>query len=428
MLLGDNNKNVLREKFKINNSEITQENKVGGLKKKNKIKKNKKPNLDDIYTVEYMNLDDNTYENEKRLLKSIPLDKEISTYLPNISDIIETKYNKEKKEYIYDINLQKGFPGGKQKIKLVIYQINNFNTLPFLSYLLYKYNETEDSEEHLTLPELETDNIKIKSKNIVNSIFENYNEKPKYRGYKIFKNEFYLFFEYSPTKEDIIENLKRDNRWFWTVVYELINIKKVLNFPINRQTVDFFLNNFDITNIYLKDNLNTYETPIIAYHGSHYKKINFISILGISRASPNASLGPFYYFAPYDNAVRYAMFSPNNKHTTVGNETITIDDEGRYEKGGLVRFVIFTGKTKIFDEEEDFIKKSVITKLKEAIINWSENYNSCFTGLYNKIIDKKPITIYSKFVVKQYEQQKPLSYHYIETNIKEKNFEKIKIE
>ena len=38
MLLGDNNKNVLREKFKINNSEITQENKVGGLKKKNKIK------------------------------------------------------------------------------------------------------------------------------------------------------------------------------------------------------------------------------------------------------------------------------------------------------------------------------------------------------------------------------------------------------
>ena len=99
-----------------------------------------------------MNLDDNTDENEKRLLKSIPLDKEISTYLPNISDIIETKYNKEKKEYIYDINLQKGFPGGKQKIKLVIYQINNFNTLPFLSYLLYKYNETEDSEEHLTLP------------------------------------------------------------------------------------------------------------------------------------------------------------------------------------------------------------------------------------------------------------------------------------
>ena len=45
----------------------------------------------------------------------------------------------------------------------------------------------------------------------------------------------------------IIENLKRDNRWFWTVVYELINIKKVLNFPINRQTVDFFLRLFILT-------------------------------------------------------------------------------------------------------------------------------------------------------------------------------------
>ena len=237
-----------------------------------------------------------------------------------------------------------------------------------------------------------------------------------------------MFFEHSPKEEQLIENIKRKNRWFWAVVYELVNTKKVLNFPIQQDVIEFFVNNLNITQIYTEDNVTTYEIPIIAYHGSHYKKINFVAIFGVTRASSEASLGPFYYFGPYDNAVRYSMFTISKKPMIIGGKSITVDEEGRHDKGGLVRFVIFLGKNKIFNEDEGFIKKSVITNVKEAFIDWNENYNSAFTGLYNKIIEGKPVTIYSKYVVKQYEQLIPLSYHYINTDTDENDFEKIKIE
>ena len=235
MLLSGGNKEAIREKFNLKNNkknnqeeinqEINQElneenNIIGGRKKKIKREKFKKiidkkiDEIDEIYTVDNMNVDnmnvDNSESIEKKILKQIPVAEEISAYLPNLNSFIEVEYNKTHKKYIYDIKLEKGFPNGKQKFKFIIYQINNFNTLPFLTYLLYKKNAKEDKEEHLILTEIETDNIKKKSKEIVdNIIFENYKEKPKYKGYKEYKNQFYLFFEHSPKEEQLIENIKR---------------------------------------------------------------------------------------------------------------------------------------------------------------------------------------------------------------------------
>jgi len=428
MLLNNKTKQTIREKFNVNANNKSETTIVKNI---NKQKNKTMIELDEIYTTENIKLD-NVEEN---MLTNFPIDKKISAYLPNVNNLIKSYYTKNEKKYKYNIKLEDGFPSyssGNKKITFVIYQINNFNTIPFLTYLLYKYNVKEDPDEHFTLSEIESDgiNLKTKSKQIVEDvIFEKYREKPTYKGYREYKNNYYLFFEYSPTEEAIIENSKRNNNWFWVVVDELINTKKVLNFPIKRHVTDFFLNNFDITNIYSEDNTTTYETPMIAYHGSHYKKTNFVAVFGITRSSLNASLGPFYYFAPYNNAIRYAMFSPLKKPETVEGKLITIDEEGKYEKGGLVRFILFTGKTKIFDDaEEGFIKKSLISKSNDPILEWRNNYNSVFTGLYNKNIEGKHVTIYSKFVIKQYEQQVPLSYHYVNTDTDETDFEKIKIE
>lgn len=428
MLLNNKTKQTIREKFNVNANNKS-ETLIG--KNINKRKNKTTTELDEIYTTDNIKFD-NAKSNE---LTNLPIDKKISAYLPNTSNLIKTDYNKNEKKYKYNVNLENGFPSyssGRQKINFVIYQINNFNTIPFLTYLLYKYNVKEDPHEHFTFSEIEIDsaNLKTKSKQIVEDvIFENYKEKPTYKGYREYKNKYYLFFEYSPTEESIIENIKRNNRWFWGIVDELINVKKILNFPIKQDVTDFFLNNFDITNIYTPDNITTYETPMIAYNGSHYQKTNFIAVFGITRSSLYASLGPFYYFAPYNNAVRYAMFSPSKKPETVEGKLITVDEAGKYEKGGLVRFALFAGKTKIFDDvEEGFIKKTIISKTTDAIIEWRNNYNSVFTGLYNKTIEGKDVTIYSKFVIKQYDQQVPLSYHYINTDTDENDFEKIKIE
>jgi len=431
MLLNTTRQTII-DKFniKLNNKEN-----IINTKYKQKQKNKKTTELDEIYTVEHMNIENNNNKIQLQNNLNIPIDKEINTYLPNINNFIEIDYTKNQKPYNHDIKLDHGFPSGvypKQNIKIIIYQINHFNTLPFIMYLLYKNNINEDPDEHLILTEIEADHINIKSKStkmLNDVIFKHYDEKPQYKGYREYKNEYYLFFEHSPKEQEIVENIKRNSQWVWAVVYELIDTQKILNFPIRKDVTDFFLNNFDVNNIYTPDNTTTYEMPITSYHGSYYKKTKFISVFGITRATTNASLGPFYYFAPYDNAVRYAMFSPTNKPETIDGNIITVDEQGRYEKGGLVRFVIFTGKMKIFDDiEQGFIQKSLITTNHNPIIEWREKYNSVFTGLYNKIIEDKPVTIYSKIVIKQYEQQIPLTYHFINTNTDGTDFGKIKIE
>ena len=187
MLLSGVNKETIIEKFSLNNQDINQDsNIIGGSKKKIKREKFKKKienknykndksdEIDEIYTVDNINIDsmnlDNSESTEKKLLKQIPVAEEIATYLPDLNSFMQSEYTKTQKKYIYDIKLEKGFPNGKHKFKFIIYEINNFNTLPFLKYLLYKKNTKEDKEEHLILTEIETDNIKKKSKEIVHCL------------------------------------------------------------------------------------------------------------------------------------------------------------------------------------------------------------------------------------------------------------------
>jgi hypothetical protein len=426
MLLNNETKRTIREKFNITKNPFNTE-----TSKKQKIKSNKGTktnNVDDIYTVDHIVADgdiDVNVENST-LDYYLPQDRNISNILPNIENLVETDYKPIKKEYIYNIKLEKGFPSSKKNIKIVIYHINNFNSVPFILYLLYKFNLDEDPLEHLSLLEIQPGekDLKTFSKNIVKEIiFKDYTQKPKYKGYREYKNYNYLFFEYSPKKDEVIGLVNRDTNWIWTVVDEIINLKTVLNFPIKDTTCDFFINNLDLISIYTKDKITTFETPVIAYHGNYYKKIHFIYVFGISRSSRNSSLGPFYYFASYASAVSYAIFANENDPTVIDEKSI-IDENGKYEKGGLVRFVVFTGKTKIIDENN--ANKTIIKNVPMS--SWSMNYNSAFIGKYSIYNNKKILNVQPKFAIKQYEQQVSLTYHYINTSTDETDFEKIKIE
>ena len=90
-----------------------------------------------------------------------------------------------------------------------------------------------------------------------------------------------------------------------------------------------------------------YETPSVGYYGSYYKNIAMTSVFGLRREEPTASLGPYYYFGSYERAMRDAIWSSSKKPMKVDGELITIDEEGRYDKGGLVRFALFMGKTNV---------------------------------------------------------------------------------
>jgi hypothetical protein len=121
----------------------------------------------------------------------------------------------------------------------------------------------------------------------------------------------------------------------------------------------------------------------------------------------------------------------------VDGELITTDEEGRYDRGGLVRFALFMGKTKVMmsrdsdieDQSEisqelassnSFIKETM--KIRDVDANWVLDFNSVRHGRYAINTEgREPSVLLPKIVVKDYNQQVPLSYYYVSTNQEPEN-------
>jgi hypothetical protein len=116
----------------------------------------------------------------------------------------------------------------------------------------------------------------------------------------------------------------------------------------------------------------------------------------------------------------------------VDGKLITIDEKGRYDKGGLVRFALFMGKTKVLmARDTDIDDQSVISKeladdnlfiketmkIRDVDANWVFDFNSVRHGKYKIHAEGRESSILlPKIVVKDYNQQAPLSYYYVNTD------------
>ena len=297
------------------------------------------------------------------------------------------------------------------KIKQIFicgYRVNNTELFPFLNFLLKNDIETKE----LLFPsfsssELSSDIIfKITKK--MSSIFYNIlsDDKYEYKGFYYYKNNIYLFFDFTNCKL-IINNVYKNSIIWPVLIDEIINIKHVCNIKINSIISDFLNKNTDF--IILKDkNDKTYEIPCITYVGKEISKLNFTYIFGASKPDNNLLFGPYYYFTNFYNAV---------KQVTEEN------------KGGIVRFALFTRLTKVIlnniadSVDESILKRELINnnlcenltlRITDYNGNWIENYDSVYVGdieLDNgEKMKNTPI-----YVVKKYEQQISLSYHFIDT-------------
>jgi hypothetical protein len=79
-----------------------------------------------------------------------------------------------------------------------------------------------------------------------------------------------------------------------------------------------------------------YEAPSVAYTGCEYKKTNVVSCFGVSESLEECFPDQHFYFTDFQNAVRMC--------------SLVKDDHVR---GGIVRFALFTGKTKYIENEID---------------------------------------------------------------------------
>jgi hypothetical protein len=158
-------------------------------------------------------------------------------------------------------------------------------------------------------------------------------------------------------------------------------------------------------------NNEDYEVPLVSYVGKQSNKLNFTYIFGETKQNKNAILGPYYYFTSFENALKDAMSNNDNKN-------------------GIVRFAVFTKNIKyIENNQDDNIDESETKKMKlqdESVDQkyerltmrvtdydgkWTENYDSCYLG-HIELDNGEYLKNVPILVVKEYNQQIPLSYHY----------------
>lgn len=326
-------------------------------------------------------------------------------------------------------------------IKITAYEIKNNKKNPYLSYLLYK----DELTESLFFPELPTMYQNVNSENVIKlsklMLFNllsltNHSEFDKnicFKGFYLNGRDVHIVFDLTECNLQIYDVYRTNQMWF-TLLDEIVNHKNVCNFFIDSSVTNFFINNDEF--IYLKnENGDNYELPVVGYigmNGINYNKVSFVYTFGNSPKDKNAILGPYYYFTDYKNSIREGCWSETGKPVKVDDVLITDNEYGRYKKGSIIRFGLFLGKMKMVEnlpnDENDnsYTKKerledTDLDKNMEVMTNrisdhdgkWGEKYDSVFLGkteLDNgEYLKKTPI-----YVLKEYEQQIPLSYHFID--------------
>jgi hypothetical protein len=349
---------------------------------------------------------------------------------------------------------------GEFVVELLVYHINHTAYKPFLEFMLFKSSE----DDKLYFPNFlqSTSNYEIVEN--ASLLLDNLLGEGlcKFKGRlmespgmnhvqsALIHQRVILLYELTE-KNDTVMRLRHDDTIWWGTVSEVFNFRKILFYTISDTVTDVFLSYPAAIKIYHRESL--LETPMVVYNGNDSNTAKYNAIFSIKRANNESRYGPFYYFTDLFNAMRYACYD---------------DDTGeKRKKGGLVKFVIFPGKMKVF-MKKDKPDRSEMAKyicslnpvekktaqFRDNDSKWTEQYNSSYNGAYeipikksdsmdgdgsddsegsegsggdddandyfiDKVSEKgKQKHIYylaMRICIKEYNFQTPLSYYYIDT-------------
>ena len=212
--------------------------------------------------------------------------------------------------------------------------------------------------------------------------------------------------------------------------YEIFNVGKILFYDISETVIDIFLAYTQMIKLYYNDSL--IETPMVVFNGSDKNTAKYISVFSIKKSNNESRYGPFYYFTDLHNSMKYACYD---------RET-----QNKYNKGGLVRFIIYPGKIKMFLKKdkpdrsqmakyifEKYPIEKYTSQFRDNDCIWTENYNSAYNGSYIINMDEKndndndndnnndndndndKYYLAPRICISDYTFQAPLSFYYINT-------------
>lgn len=320
-----------------------------------------------------------------------------------------------------------------KNIYLVNYSVNNTGIYPFLQYYLFKEFGDVLSFPSLNLKQftnMDTEKLIFFTQCFLCTLLPNEKDENKemnhsFKGFYYFNSNLYIFFDLTSFNLNLNDIYK--NSTIWTVVSTELYQSTVLDMKIDSKVTSFFMDNTHM--LYLFDlNGQVYELPDIWFCGREENLLNFTYIFGVSK-NLYGILGTHYYFTSYKNAILEGCWSKNKEEKKYGK--IISDKNGKYLRGGIIRFAIFTGRCLIkLNKIDDPIDNSEIKNIKlEELVdntyekltirltdydgNWSDNYDSVYIGNI-ELDDGTKFKEGPLLAVKNYNQQIPLSYHYID--------------
>ena len=393
----------------VNRKKLIQHFQLSAQREKKTLEPTEEPNIKED------TLSSDTYDN------SLSID--IKAVLPIIDDISDST------EYQYKLgqvlNTDRVNTSTKKSINLCIFNILENNKVPpIILYLLHK----DPATNTMYFPHFTTNNkIMDEAAENINKIFKDWSSKPKYKGFLETQHNIYIFYEQKYSY--VLEKINYIDKWWWGSMFEIINTQKILNFPIDRTVYSVFYKKPLLISLFKNDNRLT--IPYISYVGGYYTYIAFLAAFGNPKQLPTSNLGPYYYFGDYHSVGKWAIWSSDRKEKVINDEIITINKYGIYKQGGIARYAIFGEKMKYFlnredDPEDDskisqdlakeksFFKETI--KVRDVSAKWADKHDMAYIGSF--LIDGKikARRFNIQFAIRDYYQQVPLTYHYVDTS------------
>jgi hypothetical protein len=284
--------------------------------------------------------------------------------------------------------------GGEFVVEYLVYHINKNSYKPFLEFLLYKSSEDETlylpnfsqsttdydilENASLLLGNLFGDGLcDFKGRIVESSVMNSVNSAQ-------LNDRIILLYELTEKTDTVARQKSSDDLW-WGTVSEIFNYRKILFYNISETVTDMFLAYPQAIKLYHKETL--IETPMVIYNGSNSNTAKYNAAFSIKKSNNESRYGPFYYFTDLHNAMRYTCYD--------------IETGEKNSKGGLVRFIIYPGKMKMFlkknkpDNSEmakyicsKHLKEKNTLQFRDNDSKWTEQYNSAYNGTYEIPIRK----------------------------------------
>ena len=296
-------------------------------------------------------------------------------------------------------------------VHVCTFEVNNEYKYPLLKYLLCKHKPNNKCYfPSFPIANVTSDDIILKATNFINKILDNISQTSDdvtFNGFKLFDNNIYIFFDCTQCKIKQPELLWNANTTWFAIIDEIVNKKSICNILIDECVTNFFIKNNDLC--YLQNGKNeNYILPIIAYVSRDEPKLHFTFVFGVSKSLNTSILGAYYYFTNYKNSI-------DTNSTINANPDLTNVSHNLFKRG-IIRFALFIEKTKRIENLPDDNQNSI----SDYNGNWATDYDSAYIG--NILLDDGThMKDTPMIVIRDYEQQVPLSYHYIQNVVYDRN-------